>query len=55
MIFGTVKEEIMEIMEEHQDVYRSGIMELLDERLGAFWAKIMAGQFRAQTPTFREF
>lgn len=40
MVFGTIKE---------------GIMGLLDERLGDFWAEIAAVQLGAWTLSFREF
>ena len=34
---------------------KEGIMELMDEWLKAFRAKIVAGQLGARTPTFWEF
>ena len=36
VIFGMIKEGLMEIMQECLFTYRIGIMVLLDERLGAF-------------------
>ena len=44
MSFDSFKEGILEIMEEHQDAYHYGIMNLLDERIRAFWVEIAAGQ-----------
>ena len=40
VIFGTIKE---------------GIMEIMEEQLRSFRAEIVAGQVGAQTPSFREF
>ena len=40
VMFGTIKE---------------GIMKLMDERLKAFRVEIVVGQLGAQTPSFREF
>ena len=37
------------------DTIKEGIMELLDERLGALRAEIALGQLGARTPSFREF
>ena len=47
VIFGTIKEGIMEIMQEHLETYLSGIIKLLDERLMGFRAEITAGQLGA--------
>ena len=55
MIFGSVKEGILEIMEERQEVYHSEIVALLDERVRAFRAEITACQLGVRTPLFWEF
>lgn len=52
VIFGTIKDRIMDIMYEHQYEYHTGIIEFLDERLWAFRVEIIAVQLGAQTPTF---
>ena len=55
VIFGMIKEWIMEIMQEHLDTYQYKIMELLNEQLEAFQSEIVTGHLGVQTPSFPEF
>ena len=55
LIFGTIKEGIMEMEQECLVTYHVRVIELLYDRLGDFWPKIVAGQLGMWTPSFREF